>query len=617
MVRSWSLLVILLACSVAAAAQGPPRNHHAPKDTTGNHVLPDRLAGSDTLNNSSARNDRMYDSLRVRYTRRAVPRFLYNSLFTRRDSDPFADNRVINENKIYEPYEGLEISGIYIYPLDLISSDSTWIERTANSLHAVTREKTIRHDLLFRVGDRIDPDVITKSNRNIRSRSYISDVKTTVMLDADDPGKVIVIVVTRDVWALGADARINFSGNSSVEVYDANILGYGNRLSVEQNFTWKTWDYGGTMVALDVPNWWGSYFKLHVEAGRKFDNTTLGADISKEFLFTTDYAVGASWYNRSTNTYMLYADSSSQVDSRVLELWAGKSRLIPAWRNSIYITGRYTAERFGDRPPVGPRLNPAFHKKQFTAMGAGLYREHFYTANLIFGYGYREYLAAGYRAEVVTGYLDGEFRDEWYVGGSFRAGGFGKPGYLMCGIGLGNFFPNGKRAGRGALNFEAAYFTNLWKVGPRTRIRQFANLSYLLGWNRDEGANELVSFDGGDQLRGLDTYNTGTNRARLTLETVVFTPYQPLGFRLAAFLYSDMGLLGNAPNIFANKFYSTVGLGIRLKNERLVFNALEIRIGFAAGHGGLLPCRYVTISSQNRVEQVRFAPGAPQTVSFK
>ena len=56
----------------------------------------------------------------------------------------------------------------------------------------------------------------------------------------------------------------------------------------------------------------------------------------------------------------------------------------------------------------------------------------------------------------------------------------------------------------------------------------------------------------------------------LNTETVVFTPYQPLGFRIAVFGFADFGLIGYSPNIFKNDFFTSFGLGVRLRNERLV-----------------------------------------------
>lgn len=615
MVRCYVLLIAMLICAAPAAAQKAVRNDHFGDSTA--KALPERLAGCDTIH-SSPRNDRLYDTIRARYTRRAVPRLLYNTIFTRPCSDPFAENKVVDENKRYEPYAGKVISRIEIYPLDLIGGDSLWIERAANSLHYTTRERTIRSELLFRPGQKLDPEVITRTNRNIRSRSYISDVETLVRLDEDDPGKVVVTVITRDSWSISGDASLNFNGRSMIELYDANILGFGSKLSVQQNFTWRDWAYGGLMVGLDVPNILGSYFDSRLRIGRSFENSTIDVGIDKEFMLRTDYSAGASWNRNNTLTYMLYADSSQMVGSQTLDLWAGKSFYLPRLGSSIYAILRFTDKHFGNRPEVAPRLNPSFHADNLTMLGAGFYRERFYTANLIYGYGYREYLAAGYRVETVAGHLNGEFDSQWYLGASYRIGGFNRLGYLMGGIAVGNYISADDGCwNRGALHLEALYFTNLWTVGERTRIRQFVTLGYLQGWNRYLGADERVCFEGWNRLRALDMYTSGVNRARLALETVIFTPFQPLGFRMAIFAYSDMGLLGDDPNIFRNPFYSTIGVGIRMKNERLVFSALELRIGFAVGHGGLLNSQYISLSSQSRIEQVRFTPQPPQPVAFK
>lgn len=72
------------------------------------------------------------------------------------------------------------------------------------------------------------------------------------------------------------------------------------------------------------------------------------------------------------------------------------------------------------RPLVAPDYNPALHDQDALLVGGGLYREKFYTANMIYGFGTREYLATGYKAEVTTGYSWGEFNDALYLGASYE-----------------------------------------------------------------------------------------------------------------------------------------------------------------------------------------------------
>ena len=109
----------------------------------------------------------------------------------------------------------------------------------------------------------------------------------------------------------------------------------------------------------------------------------------------------------------------------------------------------------------------------------------------------------------------------------------------------------------------------------------------------------------------------GTNRMILNTETVLFSPYHPLGFRIAFFGFADFGLIGYSPNIFKNEFYTSLGIGVRLRNERLVFNTIQIRLGIAFGKPGLVESEYFRLSNATRLEQWRYRPTRPEIVTFE
>ena len=92
---------------------------------------------------------------------------------------------------------------------------------------------------------------------------------------------------------------------------------------------------------------------------------------------------------------------------------------------------------------------------------------------------------------------------------------------------------------------------------------------------------------------------------------------QPLGFRIALFGFADFGLLGYSPNIFKNEFYTSFGLGVRLRNERLVFNTIQIRLGLALGKPGLVESDFFRISNSTRLEPYRYRPTRPEIVGFE
>lgn len=61
----------------------------------------------------------------------------------------------------------------------------------------------------------------------------------------------------------------------------------------------------------------------------------------------------------------------------------------------------------------------------------GFYSERFLTTSLIYGYGYDEYVATGYRAEATFGYTHSDYQSGWYGGIALRSGGFTPVGYFM------------------------------------------------------------------------------------------------------------------------------------------------------------------------------------------
>ena len=58
---------------------------------------------------------------------------------------------------------------------------------------------------------------------------------------------------------------------------------------------------------------------------------------------------------------------------------------------------------------------------------------------MIYGYGTREYLASGYKAELTGGYSWGEFGERMYLGTGYTIGDFTRIGYLSGGFSLGSY----------------------------------------------------------------------------------------------------------------------------------------------------------------------------------
>ena len=396
------LVLILTAAATASFARVAGPGAHTPDRFTPDSA---RVSNPD----ASARNKRLYDSIQSKTNRRAVPRMLYQMLFVKPVLDTTMSGRVTDESRLLEPYSGKTIGEITINRQQIFEPGGNWLERTANKTHRLTRERVIRRDLLFEPGDTLDPELVVRNKQLIRSRGYIADIDVTVLPDAFDSTRVNLSITTRDSWTITVDGGLHSEGRTMVGLSDANILGWGNKLKFMTNFSRKDFSYGGNMVEYEIPNVLGTFYTAEFAAGRDFYNSTLDMGLRKEFIKPTDYEIGLTYSDIKAKRYMVEQDTSLLVKERNLDAWGGYSHFLRRINSSVYLTGRYNYRRVSRRPLVGPHFNPALHDQDALLVGAGLYREKFYTANMIYGFGLREYLATGYKAELTTGYSWGEF----------------------------------------------------------------------------------------------------------------------------------------------------------------------------------------------------------------
>jgi hypothetical protein len=106
-----------------------------------------------------------------------------------------------------------------------------YLYRTANSLKVETREQIIRAELLFKEGDAYDSFVIAESERHLRNVGYLRRVNITPITVAYD--EVDLLVRVQDTWTL--ILKTSFSSGDGrdrlrIGLAENNLLGYGQNL---------------------------------------------------------------------------------------------------------------------------------------------------------------------------------------------------------------------------------------------------------------------------------------------------------------------------------------------------------------------------------------------------
>jgi hypothetical protein len=89
-------------------------------------------------------------------------------------------------------------------------------------------------------------------------------------------------------------------------------------------------------------------------------------------------------------------------------------------------------------------------------------------------------------------------------------------------------------------------------------------------------------------------------------------------FRFLVYGFGDLALIGpENRSIFKNSLYSGIGLGIRIRNENLVFKTFQIRFAYYPIIPDDAQHFYLMISGENTPELINFEPTAPSTIEYK
>ncbi len=133
-----------------------------------------------------------------------------------------AQNAFIGEI-IFEPENVFDLSD---------PKEDNWVFRLANRIHIVTREGTIRKQLLLASGDRYSKRLADETERILRQNKYIHDAD--IQPEKFENGVVDLKVTTRDLWSLAPEisfARGGGENRTQFGLEESNLLGRGQLLS--------------------------------------------------------------------------------------------------------------------------------------------------------------------------------------------------------------------------------------------------------------------------------------------------------------------------------------------------------------------------------------------------
>ena len=635
-IKSWIFLALILYCNIAfpqfhsendTIVRIPPGVINKIKEnisffpgevllSTPNALIPIRVTIRD-------QNRVFLDSLKARASKNLLTKSLYSYLVV--NTDTLYKKRFTGTSEVnYKSYSGKRIRKIRIQRLNVfgatinnpLSNDPNKIENILNKTHFNTNENIIRKNLLFSVGDTISPMQLSDNERILRQLSYIDDARIVVFPVSDEEADIVVL--TKDVYSLGGALTYNGIKKGTVSIFEKNVFGIGHEFGVEMPYDDKAPDSPGFGAHYLVDNIGKSFTNLNVYYLNGLGKQTYGFDLSRKLVsYTTKYAGGISIRQMYTSEDLDTLSVPAPLKYNYQDYWLSRSFLINKESvTRIIIGGRYINNNVFAHPIISPESYYNLQKYRMYMGSAALSIQKYTKAYLIYSYGRSEDIPYGALFKFTAGREYNEFKIRTYLGAEAS---FGKSikalGYFYTYAGLSTYL-NSSRTEQGLLSLSMNYFSNLINLG-KSRIRNFVNVDYTRGFGRY--SNEFLTFIKDNGFSGFKNDSVrGTQRLSISFESVMFRPVNLYGFRFAFYGFTDFSFLSGTNEILGNGHsLSSIGLGIRIRNDNLIFNTLQVRIGYFPNPPLYSNISWVTISGEQLLKPETFDPGPPAVIPYR
>jgi hypothetical protein len=551
-------------------------------------AVPSLASPGGSVDTLSAERLASIDSLEAKLSRNKLGSLLSDFVFAKRPLDDGDVTRPEKSEEDFIEYRGKFIRKISVLRLNIFgeavvgtpSPEDPALVRLINRTHIDTREGKIEDFFLMHEGEPLDPFRLADTERLIRNTQYIQDARIEVIPAESSPDSVDLVLLTRDVWSLGINVSVIDLQRYRAKVYERNLLGLGHGLEYEADMDFSDSRQVDHTALYRVSNIEGSFIDGEVKFVDAHHLKWNRWNISRGYVSPEIRYIGALTIEGKESFEEGTEPETRQYDR--VDIWIGRTfplgtrpasdsgrrRLIPAVR--VTRTDHHL------RPYADADTNRTYHDRTATLASLTLTELSYRTDRLILSYGRTEDVPYGFLAVATGGIESGEFLKRPYTGISLSYGNYtGKGGYLLTRAGIGAYIRN-DRAEDGTLSLVFAGFHRLVPLGGGL-LRTITYADYILGLNQLPTSQVRLEGNRG-QITGLSGTNIrGKQRLVLRLESIYFTPWNWYGFRLALLGWAETGQVGPDWNSFLEeKYYSSLGTGIRVHNERLIFSAYEL-----------------------------------------
>ncbi|MDA3943314.1 MAG: hypothetical protein PF694_07225 [Bacteroidetes bacterium] len=547
-----------------------------------------------------------------------------------RASKPNED--LTDDSDKWEAFQGLTISKITIRqpPVGGFSFTDTTFYSTKltdiiQSLHVYTKVDVIKKNLYFNEGDSLNAWVVVDNEKYIRNLSFIEEARFYPKNIGNDSIELLLIV--QDKIPYGIFPEFHSQKKQSLRIWNTNFLGYGNEigggLTHQKN---ESPELYLSSLYFTLNNLKKQFIQNKIAYTRSPDEKLLNMKIGRNYLAQAYQLAGGielgysdinlpHWINPDTTLKA----STAYVDGNI---WAGyqielnkvkrKSKRPAYLFPAIGIENRYHI----DRPLISSDSNIFLSNRTNIYASLSILSQDFVSSEKLFAQGLSQTLPIGIGLSLTSGFSFGEFYNMPYLGIRVVNAQLTKnQGYLLSQLQFGTFFHENSLK-QGAFIVSLNHLSKLIGTGKYT-FRTSTGIRYTLGINRDTYDSLFLNNSNG--IKGLSTNALkGFQRLNANLEFIIYTPWKWIGFHFTPYFIFETGLIGDPKrSIFKNRFVSAFGVGIRLRNEFLVFSSIQLRFLYYPYTPPGAANYSIDVSDDLDFDYFDFNPTAPGQVRFK
>ncbi|ANI90600.1 hypothetical protein A9P82_03965 [Arachidicoccus ginsenosidimutans] len=502
----------------------------------------------------------------------------------------------------YQPYQGKIIRHITYRQFDFdrsFADTATSINyfgtNILNHLHTRSRSWVIRNNMFVHEGMPLNANTIADNERYLRSLNFIRDARILVRPVAANSDSVDLLVITKDLFSLTGEIHDLSTTKQYISVSDVNFLGLGQSISGAIVNDKNRKPNVGTDLKYTKYNLFNSFTSLGVEYTDVGHNIYTHQQNEHGFYINADrplFSQYASYYwslhlsdvesepnygTFSVDDSTFYKYHYKMFDATFgYNIGAVKSRYSTKIPLRKVISLRYYNYDFLQSPQqFYDRYVEMLNGRQALLAQFTLFKQQFYKTNYVLGFGTTEDIPYGFNISFTSGWYKLKDLSRPYVGVDANRYLYSNKGDIaQFFLRTGGYFKGGLQDATVLLGSSFYSRLLLWN---NVKIRQFMRLSYT---------GQFSTF-AAEPLRinnafGLENFRQdsvqGNQRLTLRSQTIFFGPGKVFGFAYAPFLTGDLSYLkATQKSIDHSPFYYSIGGGLRVRNENLVFGTIELK----------------------------------------